>query len=82
MARPDRMRQNSTASIVMCSPSVAGDELAAGGAGERQGERLAVATGPLGDDVGDDPSVVLGGELDVAAGGSGRCRRGASTGRG
>ena len=44
-------------------------ELPAGGAVEHELEGLAVDVGPFGDDVGDEPAVVVGGELHRAADG-------------
>ena len=51
-----------------CSPPVPDEYFAAGGPVELERERLAVGAGPLGDDVGDDATVVVGVEVDRFAG--------------
>ena len=67
--RSARIRQNSMASMSTCSPPVPGSELPSGRAAEREGEGLAVGARPFGDDVGHDPAVVVG--IDVER--LGRC---------
>ena len=57
-------------------------ELAAGRALEHELERLAVDRRPLGDDVGDEAAVVVGGQVHLAAGRLARCRCGGPTRRG
>src|SRR5579863_3911256 len=50
---------------------VASGEVASSWAGEGESERLAVASGPFGNDIGDDAAVVARGELEVASSRSG-----------
>ena len=59
-----------------------GSELPSGRAAEREGERLTVGAGPLGDDVGHDPAVVVGIDVELAWPWPGPGRCGASTRRG
>ena len=57
--------------ITAARDATASREIAAGQAAQRERVRLAVAPGPLGRDVRDDPAVVPGRELGRDAGGPG-----------
>ena len=71
MPRPERMRQKSTASIVISSPPSPWVKVPPAGPVRCSVHGLAVAPAPLGGGVGDDATVVLGGELHRLAGGLG-----------
>ena len=70
-ARPERIRQNSTASSVISSPPSPCVNAPPAGPVSVERERPAVAPRPLGDDVGDDAAVVLGGQHQLATGRAG-----------
>ena len=76
---PRATRQNSTASICTCSPPVPETYVPPAVPSRLERERLTVGRRPLRDEVGDQPTVVLGRQHHRLPGGRVRCRPGAST---
>ena len=64
--------------LVARMAAVVADEATTGGTGEVQREGLAMTSGPLGDDVGDDAAVVVRRSARARGRWPGRRRRGAS----